>query len=269
MNFVIFESLPVLTIYIGISLTILFSCELGYQLGKNLHSKQDKEATSSLGPMVGGLLGMLAFVLAFTFSMTAAHHSARKQNVLDEANAIGTAYLRADLLNTQHRNKLKALLREYVDIRIKAVEDIRTKGIAGTNIGAVLKKSVALHNLLWAEASSAAIKANSLNTALMIASLNNVIEMHEKRVTAGLRNRIPISVWIAVLGICILTMITLGTQLGFSGKRRLVAVIPLSMAFSALLVLAVDLNRPEKGLITVGQQAMTNLQIKMNINEFN
>mgnify|MGYP000024945775 CR=1 FL=1 len=264
MNFVIFESLPVLVIYIGISLIILFSCELGFQLGKNLHSREEKEATSSIGPMVSGLLGMLAFVLAFTFSMTAAHHSSRKQTVLDEANAIGTAYLRSDLLDTKHKHIIKKLLREYVDMRIRAVEDIRIHGIKAINIDIVLKRSVTIHNLLWTEVSTSAINANSLNTTLMIESLNNVIEMHEKRITAGLRNRIPTSIWIAVLSICILTMITLGTQLGFSGKRRLVAVIPLSMAFSALLVLAVDLNRPEKGLIIVGQQAMINLLSKMD-----
>lgn len=264
MDFVIFESLPILTIYIGILLIILFSCELGYQLGKSLHSRQDKEATSSIGPMVSGLLGMLAFVLAFTFSMAAANHSSRKQNVLDEANAIGTAYLRSDLLSAQHKNVIKTLLREYVDIRIKVVDDISILGIKAVNIDTVIKRSITIHNLLWAEVSTAAINASSPNTSLMIVSLNNVIEMHEKRITAGLRNRIPTSIWIAILGICILTMITLGTQLGFSGKRRLLAVIPLSMAFSVLLVLAVDLNRPEKGLIIVGQKAMTNLQSKMN-----
>jgi hypothetical protein len=214
--------------------------------------------------MVSGLLGMLAFVLAFTFSIAASHHSSRKQNVLDETNAVGTAYLRSDLLEMQHTKEIKQLLREYVDLRLRAVENIRLRGTSGAHVDAVLKRSVAIHNLLWTEASAAAIKAPSFNTSLVIESINNVIEMHEKRVTAGLRNRIPISIWIAVLAICILTMITMGTQIGFTGKRRLVAVIPLSMAFAALLVLAVDLNRPQKGLIIVGQQAMVNLQSIMS-----
>jgi len=267
MNFVIFESLPVLAIYIGISLVILLSCEIGFQLGNKYRNEQDKEAMSSLGPMVSGLLGMLAFVLALTFSMTTTHHSARKQSVLDEANAIGTAYLRSDLLDKKYGHKIKKLLIEYVDIRVKAVDDIRIKGLSKTDIDALLTRSVTIQQLLWAEGSSAAINNTSLNTTLMIEALNSVIEMHEKRVTAGLRNRIPTSVWFAVFGICILAMITVGTHIGFSGKRRLVAVIPLSMAFSSLIVLAVDLNRPEKGTIMVGQQAMINLQNKMQLEQ--
>ena len=83
-------------------------------------TRQDKEAPISLGPMVGGLLGMLAFVLAFTFSMASSQHDLRKQNVLEEANSIGTAYLRADLIDKQHGTEVKRLLREYVDVRLKA-----------------------------------------------------------------------------------------------------------------------------------------------------
>jgi purine-cytosine permease-like protein len=103
----------------------------------------------------------------------------------------------------------------------------------------------------------------STNTALMIQSVNNVIDMHEKRVTAALRNRIPSSIWIALVAISVLTMITMGTQIGLTGKRRLVAVIPLALAFAVLVVLVVDLDRPQKGLITVGQQAMVDLQDNM------
>jgi len=76
--------------------------EVGCQLGFHAKTRQDKEAPTSLGPMVGGLLGMLAFVLAFTFSMALTQHDHRKQTVLEEANSIGTAYLRSDLIETQY-----------------------------------------------------------------------------------------------------------------------------------------------------------------------
>lgn len=85
-----------------------------------------------------------------------------------------------------------------------------------------------------------------------------------KRVTGGLRNRIPDSVWIALSAITALAMITMGMQAGFTGERRLVAVITLSLAFAALVTLVADLNRPQSGLITVGQQAMVDLQRGMD-----
>jgi hypothetical protein len=255
MNFGIFESLPIFAVYVCVVLVMVVSCEVGYRLGKHFQTSLDTEAPTSLGPMVGGLLGMLAFVLAFTFSMAASHHGLRKQNVINEANAVGTAYLRADLLEMKYGNEVKRLLRDYVDIRLQASSDA---------LDAALARSVEIHKLIWAQVSAAAVKAPSLNTSLMIKSINEVIEMHEKRVIAGLHNRIPSSIWTAVSVICILTMITMGIQVGLSGKRRFIAVIPLAMAFAALLVLVVDLNRPQTGLITVGQIAMLNLQSNMS-----
>jgi hypothetical protein len=257
MNVGLFESLPIGIIYIGFALLMLASYEVGYKLGTRGEARQDKDAQGSIGPMVGGLLGMLGFVLAFTFSMAASQHDLRKQNVLEEANTIGTAYLRADLIDRQYGTEVKRLLREYVDIRLKAAR--------GSDLDAALAKSVEIHSLLWTQVSTAARKSPSSNTSLMIQSINDVIDMHEKRVTAGLRNRIPSSVWIALSAITALTMITMGMQVGLTGVRRLVAVITLSLAFSVLVTLVVDLNRPQSGLITVGQQAMVDLQRGMEL----
>jgi len=255
MYFELFESLPIIWFFVGVSIIMLVFCEVGYQFGLHAKTRQDKEAPTSLGPMIGGLLGMLAFVLAFTFSMASAQHDLRKQNVLEEANTIGTAYLRADLLDKQYGIEVKRLLKEYVNVRLKAA--------SGSDLDTAIEKSVEIHNLLWARVSSAALENPSTNTSLMIQSINEVIDMHEKRVTGALRNRIPNSVWIALAAITALTMIALGTQVGLAGKRRLIAVIPLSLAFAVLVTLVVDLNRPQNGLITVGQQSMVTLQRSM------
>ena len=70
--------------------------------------------------MVGGMLGLLTFILAFTFWIAATHFDAARQSILSQANAIRTAYLRADLLPEPHRTEIRNLLREYVDIRLEA-----------------------------------------------------------------------------------------------------------------------------------------------------
>lgn len=255
MNPGLFESLPIAVIYVlSVALMLAFG-EVGYQFGVRARTRQDKEGPTSLGPMVGGLLGMLAFVLAFTFSMAASQYDLRKQNVLDEANAIGTAYLRADLLDKQYGIEVKRLLREYVDVRLR--------GVSRRNLDAALARSGEIHKLLWSQVSQAARASPSTNTALMIQSVNDVIDMHDKRVTGALYNRIPGSVWIALIIITALTMITMGIHVGFTGKRRFAAVISLSLAFAMLVTLVVDLNRPQSGLITVGQQSMIDLQKSM------
>ena len=114
--------------------------EIGYQTGKHARTRFDKEAPAALGPVLGGMLAMPAFVLAFTFSMTASQCDLRKQYVLEEANAIGTAYLRADLVDDQHKAEIKSRLQDYVDTRLQAVR--------GENLKAAIAKSVELHKIL-------------------------------------------------------------------------------------------------------------------------
>jgi hypothetical protein len=235
---------------------MLAFCEVGFWLGSHFRKNRDKEATVSLGPMLGGLMGMLAFVLAITFSITTSQHNLRKENVIFEANAIGTAYLRADLLDESTASEMKQLLREYVDIRLQATE--------GGDLHAILARSIEIHQLLWAKALSVSRTAPGINTLLVVQAINEVIDMHEIRVSAGLYGRIPVIIWLALLAITALSMITIGTLVGLTGKRRLVVVIPMLLAFAVLVTLVVDLNRPQKGMIKVGQQAMTSLQNSMS-----
>ncbi|UCD66995.1 MAG: hypothetical protein JSW48_08900 [Betaproteobacteria bacterium] len=248
-------SIPIAVVLLGIVLLILGSFELGFRVGEHFRTQYDKEASLSLGPMVGGVLAMLAFVLAFTFAIAAGQHDLRKQNVLREANAVGTAYLRADLLDEPQRTEVKRLLREYVDIRVQAAK--------GENLDFALTRSVELHQLLWVQVLGAKTNPAPM-ISLVIQSINDVIDMHETRVTAVLHNRIPRSIWFALFVISALTMTTIGIQIGTIGKRRLIAIVPLILAFSVLATLVVDLDRPLQGRITTEQHAMINLQENMD-----
>ena len=251
----IFDTIPISGLYIGMAFTLLISFEIGYQLSKYTAVKNDKEGFGSTSPMVGGLLGMLAFMLAFTFAMAAGQHNLRKQNVLDEANVIGTTYMRADLVGERDEAKIKELLKEYVNARVYAIE------LGDLNIVKnMLARSQEIHKELWNQVSSASKREPSLNTWLLIQSINDVIDSHEKRVTAGFYNRIPSSIWLVLLTISALTMMTMGSQARLSNSRRLVAVIPLILAFTALSAVVIDLDRPQEGMITVGQEAMIDLQ---------
>ena len=255
MIFKLIDSMSIFSAYVVIAILMLVSFEIGYQIGGRARKRQEKDTADSLGPMVGGLLGMLAFVLAFTFSIAASNHNLRKQNVLDEANVVGTAYLRADLIDDQQRSEVKRLLREYVDLRLQAV------GVDSIEkLKKAIARSVEIHKLLWTQVSIAAKAEPNSNTALLVKSVNDIIDMHEKRVTAGLYNKIPLSIWIALLAISTLTMMTMGTQVGHTGKRKLVAVIPVSLAFAVLVTVILDLDRPQRGLITVEQRSMIDLK---------
>jgi hypothetical protein len=255
MNNGIFDSFPIIIIFVVIVLFLLLSNEIGYRIGERARERYDKDTVVSQGPLVGGLLGMLAFVLAFTFSIAATLNEKRRLNVLQEANVVSTAYLRADLLKAQQRDEVKRLLREYVDIRLAGAKD-------DTKLKSALERSVEIHGLLWRQAISAAQKP-SLNTSLLMQSINAVIDMHQKRVADGVYARIPDSIWIALFIISAFTMVALGVQIGLTGAQRLVAIVPLSLAFAVLATLVVDLDRPQSGLVVVSQQAMEDVRATM------
>ena len=137
----IFDSIPLYFIYIGLCILMFITFEIGYQISRRSKGIKEEVEPATLTPMIGGLIGVLGFMLAFTFSIATGQFSQRKQYVLEEANEIGTAYLRADLIDTEYKTEVKQLLRQYVDTRLQAVNS--------TNINNELRKSVEIHSLLW------------------------------------------------------------------------------------------------------------------------
>jgi hypothetical protein len=140
----ILDSIPLWGLFVANLLGVLLSVEGGYRLGRFRRTCSDQEKEAPVGAMVGATLGLFALLLAFTFGFAAARFDARRQVVLDEANAIGTTYLRAELLAEPHREVVRQLLREYVDVRLEAVRS----GMVVQAIG----RSEEIHGKLWAQA---------------------------------------------------------------------------------------------------------------------
>ena len=103
--------------------------------------------------MVGSMLGLLTFILAFTFWIAATHFDAARQSKLNEANAIRTVYLRADLFPEPHRAEIRNLLREYVDVRLEAIQS--------GNLEQAISRSEELHSRLWSQAVAVREKTSS------------------------------------------------------------------------------------------------------------
>jgi hypothetical protein len=233
----------------------LLSVEAGYRLGgfRRPHSPEEKEST--VGSMVGATLGLLAFMLAFTFGLAGSRFEDRRQVLLSEANAIGTTYLRAAMLPEPMRTEAQNLLREYVDVRLEAVQPGKLEQ--------AISKSEELQNKLWSVAVAATEKDRSPITGLFVESLNEVIDVHAKRVMAGVRSRVPGMIWVVLYLLAILAMLMIGYHEGLTKSRRSIAVIALVLGFSSVLYLIADLDRPVQGTLRVSQQAMIDLRRSM------
>ena len=246
------DFLPLWAVFGATVVVVMLAVEAGFRLGmwRHQHSQQEKE--TPVGAMVGAILGLLAFLLAFTYGMAASRFDTRRELVLDEANAIGTTYLRAGLLPEPHRTEIRTLLREYVDLRLEAVQPGKTV--------AALARSEELQDRLWSQAVLVAENKPTPITGLFIQALNEVIDLDAKRVTLGMRNRIPIIIWGALYFTAILAMAGVGYHAGLTGTSRTFATLALAFTFSGILWLVADLDRPQEGLLKVSQQAMIDLR---------
>ncbi len=206
--------------------------------------------------MVGALLGLLAFLLAFTFGMAATRFDARRQVLLDEVNAIGTTYLRARLLSEPHGTQVRSFLRDYVDVRLE--------GVQTGKVDHAIRRSQELQEQLWTQAVTVSAKnPGSYVVGLFVQSLNEVIDLHTKRVMLGLHNRIPGIIWLALYLVIILAMVSVGYQAGLAGTSRSLVTVGLALTFAVVMLLIADLDRPGEGLLRVSQQAMIDLRNQM------
>jgi hypothetical protein len=251
------DALPLWGVFLLILVVVLLSVECGYRLGKYRRNRHEQEKETPVGAMVGATLGLLAFILAFTFGLAAARFDTRRQVLLDEANAIGTTYLRAGML-PDRRDGIQALLREYVDTRLEALRS--------GNIAAGVRQSENIQSQLWAHATAVGEKnPNSIVVGLFIQSLNDVIDLHAKRVQAGLRSRIPGAIWVGLFAVAALSLATMGYHAGMVGTRRSLAILAVAFTFSVVIELIADLDRPQEGILKVSQQALLDLQRSMNV----
>jgi hypothetical protein len=241
----------------GVPLWLLFAagCALcglavegGYRVGKWRHARTADEHPTPVGAMVGSVVGLFAFLLAFTFGMVAARYEARRQAVLDEANAIGTAYLRTGLLREPHRTASAGLLREYVAVRLE-----------GHGAGPAARAQD-LQGRLWAEAARAAEADPSPITGLYVAAVNQMIDLHAVRVQAATRSRIPAVIRGGLFALSLLAMASVGYQCGLSATRRSPEMAVLVLAFVGVMFLIADMDRPGEGFLTEDQRALADVQ---------
>ena len=251
------DALPLWGVFVAILIVVLLSVECGYRLGRYRRNRHEQEKETPVGTMVGATLGLLAFILAFTFGLAAARFDTRRQVLLDEANAIGTTYLRAGML-PERREEIRALLRNYVDTRLEAVRS--------GNIAEGMRESENIQNDVWTHAIAVGEKnPNSIVVGLFVQSLNDMIDLHAKRVQASLRSRIPGAIWIGLFAVAALSLATMGYHAGMVGTRRSLAIFAVALTFSVVIELIADLDRPQEGILKVSQHALLDLQRSMNV----
>lgn len=204
------------------------------------------------------MLGLLAFMLAFTFGIAASRYDARKELLLRDVNAIMTAWQRSELLPEPHRTESRALLDRYVDLRVEVAQD-------PSRIPAAVVEAESLQNGLWSHAVALAhADMNSDIGALYAEALNELITVQTTRTTVALQYRIPQPIWYLMIVLTVMCMGGVGYQFGLVGRSSILLNLFLAVAFSAVITLIAQLDRPTEGFLQVNQRPMLDLQRRMD-----
>jgi len=235
---------------------MLAAIEVGFRIGRKFEAGAPAAVRSQIATVEAAILGVLALLLGFTMSMAVSRFEVRKQLVLDEANAIQTSYLRAQLLPAPDGPEIASLLRQYVNVRVQY-------GTAGNDVArldSLHTQTVRLQNDFWARAVAYGQKdPNPVRAGLLLQSLNQAIDLESARRMA-LQNHVPASV-IFVNGIVgLLSAMLVGYAFGMYGRRQIFSMSVLSLAITLVLAVIIDLDRPRTGFIRVSQQPMLDLQ---------
>jgi hypothetical protein len=258
-----FDLVPIWLLLIGTILVMVLFIEFGFRLGKNAQATAKKAQTSQVRAIMGAGLGLLAFMLAFTFSTAQSHFESRVQNLAEEARIARNAFMQADLLAEPSRSQAKQLLKDYIGLRSHIGKIMGQKEVE-QDLANSLRISEQIQNDLWllvASSNRSAKKDQAENgqNSLLMASVIGLTDIHYTRLHAAVMNRIPFTIWITLYLMAALSMIIMGFQAGLTDRRSPVATITLAVAFSAVIILITDLDRPVMSFFEINNQLLVDL----------
>jgi hypothetical protein len=229
--------------------------ELSYRLG--YRRKVARGDGAQLGPIQGAVLGLLALLLGFSFAGATSRFVARQDLIVSEANAIGTAYFRADLLDEPYRRELRELLRTYTAVRIAWFNEMNLERQASLG-----RDAERLHPRIF-QAAAQGVERVPQFAVVVLQPVNEVIDLHTARISALWRH-LPLLVIAALVVCAALGLVTVGYSCGLARRRSLVFSYALGLLIAAALWMTIDLDYPRRGLMRVNQQPMIDLQATLS-----
>jgi hypothetical protein len=239
---------PVIEAGMAVFAVVLFAiltiaCEAGYRLGhwRRGKSRSSDAETGAASILTGGMLALLAFMLGLTVSFAESRYEARRDLVVEEANAIGTAALRARMVGGAEGDLIYVLIEDYAHARLQF-----TRAALDTPVDQVLTRAEEDQRRIWDLATVTARRDPTPITASLVAALNSMFDAAQSQRFAFLGRAPPGVLTLLVTG-SILAIGAMGFQLGLAGHRQPVLSSLLLAMWVGAMVLAVDLSRPRLG----------------------
>ena len=260
MNVWLIYTHPIWVTAIILFIMLLVMLEIGYWLGRwRQHMTSEREIVSG-DIALTAMYAILGLVMAFTYSFTISRADNRRQSIIAEANALGTAFLRTDFVTEPNRTELRTLLREYAKTRLVSSEE----GSSMKKIKKFLDNSLHLQSELWPvtvriieEGSHGAIDS------LIVQSINEVIDMHSIRVAAAF-DHLPIAIfWLLLFNASVVLAVS-GYNRGLMENMNRFRMSALVLVLTAVMIIIIDFDRSLDGFVKTSQQPIINVIADMD-----
>jgi hypothetical protein len=226
------------------------SAQLGAYFERKKWSPLKDEEREPFKVVFGATLTLLGLIIGFSFSMALTRYDQRKNNEAEEANAIGTEYLRTELLPTASTDRAKGLLRQYLEQRILFYEEEREG-----NVPEIIARTIQLQRALWSVVRSVAAAEPTPVIALATSGMNDVLNS-EGYAQAAWTKRIPVAAWVlmAVTAMCSCVLMSYSAH---NARARLLTILPLVLSIAFYLIAETD--SPRHGVVRVIPQNLIRL----------
>ncbi|HEY2823097.1 MAG TPA: hypothetical protein VGJ06_18785 [Candidatus Acidoferrum sp.] len=240
---------------LGVTFFALWAAaRIGLAFRRKHHGIADED-TEDFTFIIGATLTLLGLIIGFTFSMAVSRYDQRKNFEEQEANAIGTEYMRVDALPSADAEKIRSLLKQYLEQRV-----LYYASRDGASIAATRAAAMRLQNELWTATITPAKAQPTPIAALVVAGMNDVLNA-QSSAQAAWWNRIPAAAWILLVTISIFCNLLIGY--GVRLKSELLFLI-LPVVLSISLFLIADIDSPRRGVIHVRAQNLESLKESLN-----
>jgi hypothetical protein len=242
----------------GLFFGAIISLEVGRRIAIQRSARGDK-ADAGLGAVEGAVFGLFGLIVAFTFSGAASRFDARRHLIVEETNAIGTAYLRVDLLSPQAHPAMRESFRRYLDARLGVYEKISDAAAARAELAVANK----LQGEIWRQAVSASRSADAHPDAakLLLPALNEMIDITTTRTMATQMHPPPI-MFVLLFGLALISALLAGYSMASGKQRSWLHIVCFAGAAAIAIYVILDLEYPRLGLIRISgfDQAMIELR---------
>jgi hypothetical protein len=256
MNVILVAAMTAFGLFVG----VLILLELGRRIGAKRMAAEGEAARTGTGAVEGAVFGLMGLLIAFTFSGAASRFEARRQLVTEEANDIGTAWLRLDLLPAAAQPSLRDCFRRYVELRLDAYTRLPDLQAAQAS----LNKGAALQGEIWRLAVAACPEGPPSTAMLLLPALNQMFDITTTRTMAAKTHQ-PVIIFVLLVALTLISALLAGHGMAGAKTRNWMHMLGFALVMAAAIYIIIDLEYPRLGLIQVhsADQVLVDLRQSM------